>query len=44
MDLQVIGCEDVNLIHLAQDWDHWRSLVNTVMKPSGFIKGGEFRD
>jgi hypothetical protein len=28
-----IGCAAVNWIHLAQDRDKGRSLVNTVMKP-----------
>jgi hypothetical protein len=27
-----IGCEVVDRIHLDQDRDHWRALVNTVMK------------
>jgi hypothetical protein len=31
MDLREIGFEDVNWIHLAQDRDRWRALVNTVM-------------
>jgi hypothetical protein len=31
MDLREIGFEDVDWIHLAQDRDRWRSLVNTVM-------------
>jgi hypothetical protein len=32
MDLEEIGCEVVDWIHLAQDRDQWRALVNTVMK------------
>jgi hypothetical protein len=31
MDLGEIGFEDVYWIHLAQDRDRWRALVNTVM-------------
>jgi len=31
MDLREIGCEIVDWIHLAQDSDHWRALVNMVM-------------
>jgi hypothetical protein len=31
MDLRKIGFGDVDRIHLAQDRDRWRALVNTVM-------------
>jgi hypothetical protein len=31
MDLREIGFRDVYWIHLAQDRDRWRALVNTVM-------------
>jgi hypothetical protein len=31
MDVQVIGWEIVDWMHLAQDRDHWRDLVNTVI-------------
>jgi hypothetical protein len=31
MDLREIGGDDVDWIHLAQDRDRWRALVNTVM-------------
>jgi hypothetical protein len=31
MDLREIGFGDVDWIHLAQDRDKWRALVNTVM-------------
>jgi hypothetical protein len=31
MDLREIGCDDMNLIDLAQDEDQLRALVNTVM-------------
>jgi hypothetical protein len=31
MDLQEIGCEDVDLTDLAHDRDKWRAVVNTVM-------------
>jgi len=31
MDIKQIGWEGVDWIHLAQDWEPWRNLVNTVM-------------
>jgi hypothetical protein len=31
MDLREIGFGDEDWIHLAQDRDRWRALVNTVM-------------
>jgi hypothetical protein len=31
MDLRERGLEGVHWIHLAQDRDRWRALVNTVM-------------
>jgi ribosome biogenesis protein Nip4 len=31
MDLREIGFGDVDWIHLAQERDRWRALVNTVM-------------
>jgi len=31
MYLREIGCESVDCIHLAQDRDKWRAVVNTVM-------------
>jgi hypothetical protein len=31
MDLSEIGLEGVDWIHLAQDRDQWRAVVNTVM-------------
>jgi thiamine monophosphate synthase len=31
MDLREIGFGDVDWIHLAQNRDRWRALVNTVM-------------
>jgi len=31
MDLRVIGWEGADWMHLAQDRDQWRAVVNTVM-------------
>jgi hypothetical protein len=31
MDLTEVEWEDVDWIHLDQDRDHWRAVVNTVM-------------
>jgi hypothetical protein len=32
MDLRVIGWENVDWMHLIQDRNHWRDVVNTVTK------------
>jgi hypothetical protein len=31
MDLKELGWEDADWMHLAQDYDQWRALINTVM-------------
>jgi hypothetical protein len=31
MDLQEVGCGDMDRIDLAQERDRWRSVTNTVM-------------
>jgi len=31
MDLQEVGCGDMDWFYLAQDRDKWRTLVNAVM-------------
>jgi hypothetical protein len=31
MDLREIGSDGVDWVDLAQDRDHWRAVVNTVM-------------
>jgi hypothetical protein len=31
MDLREIGWDDMDWIDLAQDWDQWKELVNTVV-------------
>jgi hypothetical protein len=42
MDLREIGREGVDWIHLAQDRDSWRGLVNTVMNLRVPAKAGNF--
>jgi hypothetical protein len=44
MDLEEVGGGSGDWRELAQDRDGWRALVNTVKKPSGSIKFGEFFD
>jgi len=35
MDLQKVGCGDMDWIELAQDMDRWWELVNAVMNLRG---------
>jgi hypothetical protein len=42
MHLREIGWERVNLVHLAQDVDQWRDLVETVMDLRVSYKTGNF--
>jgi hypothetical protein len=39
MDLKEIGSGCVQWIHLAQDSDRWRALVNTVMNLRVLVPG-----
>jgi hypothetical protein len=32
MDLREVGWSDVDCIHLTQDRDQWRAVLNVVMK------------
>jgi hypothetical protein len=41
MDLQEVGCEDMEWIDVAQDRDRWRAL-ECDNKPSGSIKCGKY--
>jgi hypothetical protein len=46
IDLRKSGWEGVDWIHLAQNRDQWRAVVNTIMKvrvPKKKKKGSEFR-
>jgi hypothetical protein len=42
MDLRTVGLDGVDWIHLAQDRDCWRVLVNTVTKLLVPFKAGNF--
>jgi hypothetical protein len=43
MDVREIGLEDMDWIHLSQDRDRWRALLNGN-EPLGSIKCWEFLD
>jgi hypothetical protein len=43
MDLQVVGCGNMDWIKLAQDRDRWRHM-RMRNEPSGSTKCGEFLD
>jgi hypothetical protein len=38
MDFREIQCEGVDWLHLAQDREQWRTLLNTKKKNIGFYK------
>jgi hypothetical protein len=38
MNLREIGWDGMDWIELAQNKEHWRALVNTVMNPPGSLK------
>ena len=40
MGLKEIGRDSVNWVHLAQNRDNWRALLNAI---SNFVTGLEFR-
>jgi hypothetical protein len=42
MDLREIRWDDIDCIDLAQDWDQWRALVNTVMNLRVPLNAGKF--
>jgi len=42
MNLTEIRLDGVDWVHLAQDRDQWRSLVNTVMNLQVTYKAGNF--
>ena len=44
MDLQEVGCRDMDSNDLAQDRDRWRELVNAVISIRGSVKFREFLD
>jgi len=42
MNLRELGYEIVDWMHLAQDRDQWRAIMNVIMKLSGYLREMEF--
>jgi hypothetical protein len=42
MDLSDVGWDSMDWIDMAQDRDHWRAIVNTVMNLRVLLNAGKF--
>jgi hypothetical protein len=42
IDLREIGCCGMDWVDVAQDWDRWRALLNTVMNLLVLQNAGKF--